>query len=48
MSKIKETSDDRCRKLPARGTGGVPQSKEIPQDWGIRGLIITRLEYIKV
>jgi hypothetical protein len=27
---------ERCRKLPARGFGGVPQPN-IPQDWGIKG-----------
>ena len=30
----KEVQDDSCR-----GSGGVPQHKKVPQDWGIRGLI---------
>ena len=32
----KEVQDTSCR-----GSGGVPQLKNIPQDWGIRGLIKT-------
>jgi hypothetical protein len=32
----KEVQDTSCR-----GSGGVPQIKKIPQDWGIRGLIET-------
>jgi len=31
----------RCRILHVRGLGVFPQLLEIPQDWGIRGLIET-------
>jgi len=32
----KEVQDTSCR-----GSGGVPQIKQVPQDWGSRGLIET-------
>ena len=36
-----ETAEKEVQDTSCRGSGGVPQFKKIPQDWGIRGLIET-------
>ena len=38
---IIETAEKEVQDTSCRGSGGVPPDLEVPQDWGIRGLIET-------
>jgi len=35
-----ETAEREVQDTCCRGSGGAPRIKKIPQDWGIRGLIV--------
>jgi glyceraldehyde-3-phosphate dehydrogenase/erythrose-4-phosphate dehydrogenase len=41
VNKNKEAAEKEVQDTSCRESGGVPQIKKIPQDWGIRGLIET-------
>jgi len=36
---INKTAEKEVQETSCRGSGGIPQIKKVPQDWGIRGLI---------